>query len=147
MKVQVIDRDEPQVPIGIVAKKFSISVHTLRLYETAGLILPFKSETNRRYYSQADIERIACIRHMIVKEGLNIAGIKSLLAMIPCWQLLPCSVDERERCAAYTNINEPCWISKDKYEKCKNLDCRECHVYKSLAACHNFKEFLKSHWK
>ena len=144
---QLIDIEEPQVPIGIVAKKFNISVHTLRLYETEGLILPFKTKTKRRYYSQADMERIACIRQMITEKGLNIAGIKSLLAMVPCWELLPCSEAERIGCEAYSNMSEPCWTIKVKSDFCKSEACRTCHVYKSLAGCHNIKEYLKANWK
>ena len=143
----LINKDEPQVPIGIVARKFNISVHTLRLYEAEGLILPYKTKTKRRYYSQADIDRIGCIRKMIEEKGLNLAGIKSLLAIVPCWELLPCTVAERETCAAYTNMSEPCWIVEGKTDKCRNADCRACHVYKSLAGCHNLKEYLKANWK
>jgi MerR family transcriptional regulator/heat shock protein HspR len=143
----IIDIKEPLIPIGMVAKKFNISVHSLRMYESEGLILPFKTETNRRYYSQADINRIACIREMIEKKGLNIAGIKSLLAMVPCWELLPCSESDRNSCGAYTNYSEPCWIVKSKSDKCQYQECRECKVYQSLAGCSNFKEFLKANWK
>lgn len=142
-----IDIEEPLYSIGVIAKKFNLSVHTLRLYESEGLILPFKTETKRRLYSQSDINRIACIRDMIENRGLNIAGIKSLLAMIPCWQLKPCSEKDRENCDAYTSTDLPCWIVKDKGEKCQLVECRECNVYKSLSMCNNFKEYLKATWK
>ena len=143
----LIDLREPVYPIGVVAKKFNISVHTLRMYEAEGLILPYKTETRRRFYSQSDINRIACIREMIEKKGLNIAGIKCLLAMIPCWEMLPCSEDERRNCEAYTNYSEPCWVVKSKADKCKSAECRECEVYQSIANCNNFKEYLKANWK
>ena len=84
---------------------------------------------------------------MIEKNGLNIAGIKSLLAMVPCWEILPCSANERNKCEAYTNYAEPCWIVKSKADKCKYLECRECNVYQSLAGCNNMKEYLKANWK
>ena len=142
-----IDLDEPLFSIGIVAKKFNLSVHSLRLYESEGLILPYKTDTKRRLYSQSDINRIACIRDMIEKRGLNIAGIKSLLAMIPCWQLKPCSEDDRKNCDAYTSPDLPCWIVKDKGEECHKVECRECNVYKSLSKCNNIKEYLKATWK
>jgi MerR family transcriptional regulator/heat shock protein HspR len=142
-----IDIQDPLFPIGIVAKKFNISVHTLRLYESEGLILPYKTETNRRLYSQSDINRIACIRDLIEKKGLNIAGIKSLLAMIPCWQLKPCSEEDRKNCDAYTSQSLPCWIVKTKGDICQQDECRECKVYQSLSGCNNFKEYLKTTWK
>lgn len=142
-----LDSDEPMFSIGVVAKKFNLSVHTLRLYESEGLILPYKTETKRRLYSQSDINRIACIRDMIENKGLNIAGIKSLLAMIPCWQLKPCSEEDRRNCDAYTSSTLPCWIVKEKGNECHHAECRECNVYKSLSMCNNFKEYLKATWK
>jgi MerR family transcriptional regulator/heat shock protein HspR len=142
-----IDLEEPLYSIGVVAKKFGLSVHTLRLYESEGLILPYKTDTKRRLYSQADINRIACIRDLIERRGLNIAGIKALLAMIPCWQLKPCSDEDRKNCDAYTSQTLPCWIVKDKGEKCQQVECRECNVYKSMSMCTNFKEYLKNNWK
>ena len=142
-----INLEEPLYSIGVVAKKFNLSVHTLRLYESEGLILPYRTDTKRRLYSQSDINRIACIRDLIEKKGLNIAGIKSLLAMIPCWQIKPCSDKDRKNCDAYTNPNLPCWIVKDKGEECQHVECRECNVYQSLSMCNNFKEYLKATWK
>jgi MerR family transcriptional regulator/heat shock protein HspR len=142
-----LDIKEPVFSIGIVAKKFNISVHTLRLYEAEGLILPYKTETNRRLYSQSDMNRIACIREMIEKRGLNIAGIKSLLAMIPCWQIRPCSETDRQNCKAYTSPDHPCWMVSERGEECQDVECRDCHVYQSLSVCNNFKEYLKNTWK
>ena len=146
MNIEISDSD-PVYAIGIVAKKFNISVHTLRLYESEGLIIPFKTETKRRLYSNNDIQRINCIRDMIENRGLNFAGIKNMLAMIPCWELLPCSESERQNCDAYTNTNLPCWEASNKSKKCRTSTCRECHVYQNVANCSNFKEYLKANWK
>jgi MerR family transcriptional regulator/heat shock protein HspR len=143
----MIDVEEPLYSIGVVAKKFNLSVHTLRLYESEGLILPYKTDTKRRLYSQSDINRIACVRDLIEKRGLNIAGIKSLLAMIPCWQIKSCSEEDRNNCEAFTSQSLPCWIVHDKGEECQLVECRECNVYTSLSKCNNFKEYLKANWK
>jgi MerR family transcriptional regulator/heat shock protein HspR len=146
MFVQINDSD-PVYTIGIVAKKFNVSVHTLRLYESEGLILPYKTETNRRLYSNVDIKRIQCIRDMIENQKLNFAGIKWALSMIPCWNLLPCSEEDRKNCSAYTNTDKPCWSVEHKADKCKNVDCRECHVYQSFTNCNNIKELIKAKLK
>ena len=139
--------DDPVFSIGVAAEKFDVSVHTLRLYESHGLLMPFKTKNGRRLYSQADLDRIACIRTLIEEKGLNIAGIKWLLALIPCWDLLPCSDEDRARCGAFTDNSKPCWMVEYKSEPCRGAECRECHVYKSLSSCHNFKSYLKEHWK
>jgi len=146
MNIEINDND-PVYPIGIIAEKFNVSVHTLRLYESEGLIIPYKTATNRRLYSNSDIQRIKCIREMIEINGLNFAGIKWALSMVPCWEILPCSDKDRESCAAYTDSTTPCWNVPYKAEKCQNANCRECHVYQQLSSCHNFKEFLKANWR
>jgi len=142
-----IQKDKPLYSIGVVAQIFNLSVHTLRMYEAEGLILPYKTKTNRRLYSQDDISRLGCIRKMIEEKGLNIAGIKMMLAIIPCWDFLPCSEEERINCSAFTNSTEPCWMVPHKAEKCMNLECRDCHVYQSVSNCDNFKEYLKANWR
>jgi MerR family transcriptional regulator, heat shock protein HspR len=146
MDIEFSDAD-PVYTIGVIAKKFNISVHSLRLYESEGLIIPFKTETNRRLYSNNDIKRVQCIRDMIENQKLNFAGIKWALSMIPCWSLLPCTEKDREVCDAYTETTMPCWSVPHKAEKCQKLDCRECHVYLSFSNCKNFKEYLKDNWK
>ena len=139
-----IGNNDPVFSIGVVAEKFNVSVHTLRLYEAEGLIIPFKTETGRRRYSHSDVNRIGCIRAMIEKKGLNMVGIKSLLALVPCWDLLPCSEKARKNCDAYTNTTQPCWSAKHKGDICAAESCRECHVYQGLAHCYNFKEYMKN---
>ena len=62
-----------------------ISVHTIRLYEHSGLILIRRNSSGRRIFSEWDIERLRCIRRMIIEDKLNIEGIRKILSMIPCW--------------------------------------------------------------
>jgi MerR family transcriptional regulator/heat shock protein HspR len=51
---------------------------TLRKYERAGLLEP--SRTKRlRMYSEADINRLKTIKHLVDDIGLNIAGVKIVL--------------------------------------------------------------------
>ena len=80
---------------------------------------------------------------MIENRGLNIKGIKSLLSLVPCWDLLPCTEENRNNCDAYTNTTLPCWSAKHKGDMCKAQPCRDCHVYQDMANCINFKEYLK----
>ncbi|MDZ7764938.1 MAG: MerR family transcriptional regulator [Melioribacteraceae bacterium] len=55
-------KDKPIYPIRTAAELLGISIHTLRMYEREGLIIPHKTSGNQRSYSQDDIERIECIR-------------------------------------------------------------------------------------
>ncbi|MFH1852231.1 MAG: MerR family transcriptional regulator [Candidatus Neomarinimicrobiota bacterium] len=128
------DPFEPVISIGIAAKKLGVSPETLRLYEREGLIIPYKTGTNRRLYSQKDLEWINCFRIQITRNGLNIAGVRLLLALIPCWEMKPCTSEEQERCPVYMNGEKVCWLTENRSaEVCNRGECRECNVYR--AAC------------
>lgn len=134
-------------PIGMVARMFHISVATLRMYEDEGLLIPKKSKGRHRLYSDFDIQRIKCIRKMIEEKGLNIAGIRMILSGIPCWELKPCSEEDRAVCDAYHLSDSPCWLVEHKGEACKNENCRECPVYLQAAECSSVKKILNRFWR
>ena len=136
-------KDEPIFTISTAAKMLKVSVHTLRMYEREGLIIPHKSESNQRLYSQSDIERIECIRKTIRDKKISINGIKTIFSMIPCWQILGCSEDDRNNCKAYAGYHEPCWTYNHPSTTCDERDCRECEVYKSLGNCDSIKDKIK----
>ncbi len=135
---------QPVFTIGIASKLTNTSVHALRVYEEKKLILPYITETNRRLYSQFDIERIKCIRRHLDEEGLNIAGIKALLAMLPCWLLRPCSAEDQQACEAFTCTTAPCWEVGKKGPECQDIACRDCQVYRMGYQCGDIKSFCKS---
>jgi MerR family transcriptional regulator/heat shock protein HspR len=139
-------KKEVLYPIGIVAKMFGISVATMRLYEDEGLILPQKSTGNHRYYTERDLNRIACIRKMIEEKGLNLAGIRMVFSAIPCWEIKGCSQKDRNICVAYMQSDDPCWIAKNKNSVCASEDCSQCSVYNDLVDCCNIKNILRKYW-
>jgi MerR family transcriptional regulator/heat shock protein HspR len=51
------------------------------MYETRGLITPKRSPKNTRLYSQADVERLRRIQQMTSEEGLNLAGVETVLEL------------------------------------------------------------------
>ena len=144
---RLADKTRPVFTIGVAADLVAVSVHTLRMYENEGLILPRRTETQRRLYSQIDIERLQCIRAMIEERGFNLAGIKAVMSMAPCWEIKGCSESDRKDCDAYNHALEPCWVVKSKANVCLEADCSECPVYHEVTTCHNMKSFLKEHWK
>ena len=133
---------EPVYTIGIAAKKVGVSVHTLRLYESEGLIIPHKTETNRRLYSDLEIEKVKCIRSMIQDEGLNFEGIRRMLSLAPCWKLRECNSNQGKDCKAYLVRTRPCWATE---EKCINPlpSCRDCPVYNKLVHCEDIQNLIK----
>ncbi|MCX8105688.1 MAG: MerR family transcriptional regulator [Ignavibacterium album] len=138
------NKDLPIYPISVAAQLLNISVHTLRMYEREGLIIPHKKESNQRLYSQNDLERIECIRKAINESKISINGIKTIYSLIPCWEIVKCSNEDREKCSAYNQHDEPCWNSKHPNTICENKDCRDCEVYKNFIQCGKVKELIKS---
>lgn len=139
-----ISNDQPIYPIRTAAKMLNISVHTLRMYEKENLILPFKKSSSHRLYSQYDIERIKCIRNAINELKISINGIKSIYSLMPCWEIMKCSREERNKCNAYLTHSKPCWASKSNDTMCTPKVCRECIVYKNYGECGSIKNFIKN---
>lgn len=120
-----------------------IPVHSVRQYIDKSLIVPFRKESGRNLFSQVDILRLKFIHRQLVEDGLNIAGIKSLLALIPCWKIRKCSVKDRKSCNAYLSSVHPCWESSEKGTACKNSNCRECKVYRIVDTYPDLKSFIR----
>ena len=73
--------NDPIFTISNAAKLLNISVHTLRMYEREGLILPYRKSSNQRLYSQMDLERVRCIQKTINEDKINIEGLRRILAL------------------------------------------------------------------
>jgi MerR family transcriptional regulator, heat shock protein HspR len=134
----------PVYTLSIAADLSGIPVHSIRQYIEKGLIIPFRKKSNRNLFSQVDILRLKFIHKLLDKDGLNIAGIRALLALIPCWAIRPCSDEEREKCQAYFNEKYPCWEASEKGTCFKNTNCRECEVYRIVENYPDVKSFLKT---
>ncbi len=136
--------DEPIFPISVAAKLLSISVPTLRMYEKEGLIIPHKKASNQRLYSQSDLERIRCIRSAISEDKISINGIKTIYSMIPCWEVVGCSKDDKNKCDAFAGHSKPCWSYKNPDTVCEEKVCRDCEVYNKYSECGKVKDLITS---
>lgn len=67
--------------ISIVSRMYSVHPQTLRLYEREGLLLPGRSEGNRRLYSREDLRRLKIILSLTRDLGVNLAGVDIILGM------------------------------------------------------------------
>ncbi len=136
--------NEPIYSISVAATLLRISVHTLRMYEREGLIIPFQKESKQRLYSRADIERLKCIRKGINEMKMGINGIKIMYSLIPCWKIVGCSEVDRKNCYAYKEHSKPCWSYTHSNNICKGRNCRDCDVYSKHSQCDEIKELIKS---
>lgn len=65
--------------ISVAARLLEMHPQTLRKYERAGLISPFRTVGVRRLYSDEDIARLRLIKHLVGDLGLNLAGVQLIL--------------------------------------------------------------------
>ncbi len=72
---------EPRYVISVAAKMVDIETHTLRYYERLGLVQPYRSRGNIRYYSENDIGRLRQIKTLMEDLGINLAGVGVVLRM------------------------------------------------------------------
>lgn len=67
--------------ISVAASLGEVHPQTLRLYERKGLLRPQRTAKNRRRYSDSDIVRLRRIQELTQCEGLNLCGVRKVLAM------------------------------------------------------------------
>src|SRR5687768_7506244 len=67
--------------ISVAAELAEMHPQTLRMYEARGLISPKRSPKNTRLYSYEDVERLRRIQRMTADEGLNLAGVETVLTL------------------------------------------------------------------
>jgi len=134
----------PVYTLSVTSDLSGIPVHSIRQYIDKGLMIPFKKESSRNLFSQVDILRLKYIHKLLDKDGLNIAGIRTLMALIPCWAIRQCSNEEREKCQAYISETYPCWEASEKGTICRNTNCRECEVYRSVENYPDVKSYLNT---
>lgn len=72
---------EPIYVISVAARIVGIETHTLRYYERLGLVQPYRSQGNIRYYSEGDVERLRHIKGLMSDLGINLAGVEVVMRM------------------------------------------------------------------
>ena len=70
---------EPKYVISVTARIVGIETHTLRYYERLGLVQPYRSEGNIRYYSESDVEQLRYTKTLMCDLGVNPAGVEVIM--------------------------------------------------------------------
>lgn len=73
---------EPVYMIGVAARLCGLHPQTLRLYERLGLVQPARIGSQKRLYSDEDIERLKRIQHFTQQLGVNLAGVDVILRLL-----------------------------------------------------------------
>jgi MerR family transcriptional regulator/heat shock protein HspR len=134
----VFAEDQGVYTIGTVARLLKEHPETLRVWERHGLIRPDRRSYQRKYSNQ-DLKRLAFIKHLLDDKGLNLAGVKHIISMYPCWYKKNCSGGARKNSSVRVNESKACWkqegtyclVAGDKAEMCSS-----CHMLKNCKHCH-----------
>jgi MerR family transcriptional regulator/heat shock protein HspR len=74
--------EKPVFTLSVTAELLNVHPRTLMIYENQSLVIPLRTKTNRRRYSQNDIKRLQFIRYLTTSKGINLAGVDSILALL-----------------------------------------------------------------
>ena len=78
---QQIDSDAPVFVISVAAQLAGMHPQTLRTYDRMGLVVPRRLAKRGRRYSARDIARLRLVQRLSQDEGVNLEGIRRILAM------------------------------------------------------------------
>ncbi|WP_203648649.1 MerR family transcriptional regulator [Secundilactobacillus yichangensis] len=79
MAEKELQRSKSVLPIGTVMKLTDLTARQIRYYEEQQLVIPKRTEGNRRMYSLNDIDKLLEIKDYL-NDGINMAGIKAIYA-------------------------------------------------------------------
>ena len=95
--VMSANKGEPRYVISIAARMVGVHTHTLRYYERVGLLLPARSNSNLRLYSDVDIERLHRIRSLMEELGINLAGVEVILNLLDRMQDMQRQIEQMQQ--------------------------------------------------
>lgn len=67
--------------ISVAAEITGMHAQTLRTYDRMGLVTPERTRGGGRRYSRSDIDQLREIQRLSHDEGVNLAGIKTIIAL------------------------------------------------------------------
>jgi MerR family transcriptional regulator/heat shock protein HspR len=122
---------QPLYPIGIVAELVGLRPETLRVWDREGLVKPNRWRGSR-CYSDADLQRVLFVKHLLDDEGFNLAAVRGYVKLYHCWP-----IDECVPCHKATKGNgKPCWkrpgtycgLAQEESVLCSSCSERESHA-------------------
>ena len=80
--MEEVSGSKPVFTLSVAAEILSVHPRTLMIYETESLVVPLRTKTNRRRYSQNDLKKLQFVRYLTTIKGINLAGVESILSML-----------------------------------------------------------------
>ena len=81
-----IHLDKPIYTLSVASEILETHPRTLMMYEHLNMIKPKRTVTNRRRYSQRDLMKLQAIQTLTRKHGVNLAGVRYILALMKTLQ-------------------------------------------------------------
>jgi MerR family transcriptional regulator/heat shock protein HspR len=82
----VISLDKPIYTISVASEILETHPRTLMMYEHLGLVVPKRTSTNRRRFSQRDIMKLQTIQKLTRQHSVNLAGVRHILKLLKLLQ-------------------------------------------------------------
>jgi DNA-binding transcriptional MerR regulator len=74
--------DKPIYTISVASEILETHPRTLMMYENMGLVVPQRTSTNRRRFSQRDIHKLQTIQSLTRNHGVNLNGVRYVLQLL-----------------------------------------------------------------
>ncbi len=81
-----IHLDKPIYTLSVASEILETHPRTLMMYEHLNMIKPKRTVTNRRRYSQRDLMKLQAIQTLTRRHGVNLAGVRYILALLKTLQ-------------------------------------------------------------
>lgn len=75
-----VPRDAPVYTIGAVRRLTGLTDRQIRYYDETGLVVPARTPGNQRLYSEADVDALREVKHLLT-EGRRIDEVRAILAL------------------------------------------------------------------
>ena len=77
-----IDLDKPIFTLSVASEILETHPRTLMMYEHLEMIRPKRTVTTRRRYSRRDVMKLQAIQTLTRHHGVNLAGVRYILALL-----------------------------------------------------------------
>ncbi len=77
-----ISLDKPIYTISVASEILETHPRTLMMYEHLGLVIPKRTSTNRRRFSQRDIMKLQTIQKLTRQHSVNLAGVRYIMRLL-----------------------------------------------------------------
>jgi MerR family transcriptional regulator/heat shock protein HspR len=74
--------DKPIYTISVAAEILAVHPRTLMMYEHLGLLVPHRTPTNRRRYSQRDLITLQAVQRLTRTHGLNLNAARHVIRLL-----------------------------------------------------------------